>query len=156
MHTTRRFFALSLAAASAVAVLAPQNAAACQCLEFNWQDELSSTRFSHSDVIFRGRVSSIVSISEAEARDRRDTNEDEARGMHLFQFEVYDAFKGEVGERIEVVAPGLPLMCGWRMAIGDILLVRAVRDPALGLVTGACSVHPDTDGSSARYLRTLM
>jgi hypothetical protein len=74
----------------------------------------------------------------------------------LFQFEVYDAFKGEVGERIEVVAAGLPLMCGWRMALGDILLVRAVRDPALGLVTGACNLHPDADGSGARYLRTLM
>lgn len=83
-------------------------------------------------------------------------SEDEARDMRVFQFEVYDAFKGEVGERIEVVASGLPLMCGWRMAMGDILLVRATRDPALGLVTGSCRVQPDTDGSGARYLRTLM
>jgi len=156
MRVTRRFFALSLAAAGAGAALAPQDAAACQCLEFNWQDELSSTRFSHSDVIFRGRVISIVSLADAAPRDLRGMSEEEARDMQLFQFEVYDAFKGELGERVEVAASGLPLMCGWRMALGDILVVRAVRDAALGLVTGSCSVQPDTDGRGARYLRTLM
>lgn len=156
MRATRRLFVLFLAATGAGAAWSPQDAAACQCLEFNWQDELSSTRLSHSDVIFRGRVISVVSLADAAPRALRGMSVDEARDMRLFQFDVYDAFKGEVGERIEVAASSLLLMCGWRMALGDILLVRAVRDPALGLVTGACSVHPDTNGSGARYLRTLM
>lgn len=155
MRMTRRFFAFSLAAASAGAAWAPQDAAACQCLEFSWEDDISTTSYSRSDVIFRGRIISVASLLNAEPHNLRGMS-DEARDIRLFQFEVYDAFKGEVGERLEVAASGLSLMCGWRMAPGDILLVRAVRDPALGLVTGACRVHPDTDGSGARYLRTLM
>lgn len=151
MRTTRRFFALSLATAGAGATFAPQDAAACQCPEEYWGDVVART-----DVIFRGRVISIVSLVEAEPRDLRGMSEDEARGMGLFQFEVYDALKGEVGERVEVVASGLFQMCGWAMAMGDILLVRAMRDAALGLVTGSCRVHPDADGSGARYVRTLM
>lgn len=151
LHTTRRFFALSVAAAGAGAALAPHDAAACQCLEEYWGDMVART-----DVIFRGRVISIVSLLDTEPRDLRGLSEDEARGTHLFQFAVYDALKGEVGERIEVAAYGLFQMCGSAMAMSDILLVCAMRDAALGLVTGSCNVHPDADASLARYLRTLL
>jgi hypothetical protein len=156
MRTTRRFFALSLAAAGAGAALAPQDAAACQCLEENWADVVAGASFFRTEVIFRGRVVSIVPLLEAEPRHLRGMSTDEARDVRLLQFEVYDRVKGDVGERIEVMEFGHLQFCGYGMSMGAIVLVRATRDPALGLTTGPCIVYPDADGSHARYLRTLM
>lgn len=156
MRTTRRFFALSLAAAGAGAALAPQDAAACQCLQEDWVEVVAGTSHFRTEVIFRGRVISIVPLLEAEPRDLRGMSESAARDVRLFRFEVYDLLKGDVGEQTEVLEIGRLQLCGWGMSMGDVVLVRASRDATLGLTTGPCIVYPDADGSRARYLRTLM
>lgn len=149
MRITRRLFVFSLAAAPAA--LVPQDAAACACLERSGEDMIAQ-----ADVIFRGRVTSIMPLLEAEPRDLRGMSEDEARDVILVRFRVYDLLKGDVGRRVEVAELRGHATCGSPVALGRIVHVRATRDAAIGLVAGPCDLNEDADGRMTRYLRALM
>lgn len=149
MRITRRLFVFSLAAASAA--LAPQDAAACACLERSGEDMIVE-----ADVIFRGRVISIVPLMEVEPRNLRGMSEDEARDISLVRFRVYDVLKGDVGRRVVVAERRGYATCGSPLALGRIVHVRATRDAAIGLVAGPCDLNEDANGRMTRYLRALM
>lgn len=148
MHSARRVFVLSLAAAGASAALAPRDAFACQCLDETVWDVLDRT-----DVVFRGRVISDTPLLQTEPRDLRGYDERDAYTMSRTRLEVLEVVKGEPGEITEIVRNFIYSVCGRLLPAGTIVQVAAVRDPQHGLSVAPCDMRDDPDGRLTQFMR---